>query len=307
MMRALAHNALYSLFVGCFTCLASLPRPIAYWLGARLGDVAYLVLPGRRQITIQNLLLALGDTTAPAACRRLARSVFRTLGWHLVDFSRLRFLTRERFARVCTVEGLERVRALLQRDKGLLILSAHFGSWELSPAVALYLDTPLHVIARPPDLEAFRRVVENHRRRGGYHTIARAEALGASVQALRRGEAVAVLMDQSSLRREAVEVEFFGVKTFTSKGPALMALRTHCPVISAFLVREAPGRHRLIFGEEIPVKATGDLRRDIEETTRTFNRVIESMIRRYPDHWFWLHRRWKQRPVSRKRTAQETR
>ena len=305
MIRALAHNVLYGLFVGCFACLAGLPRPVAYWLGARLGDVAYLVLPGRRRITVQNLLLALGDTTAPAACRRLARSVFRTLGWHLVDFSRLRSLTRERFTRMCTVEGLARVHALLQRDKGLLILSAHFGSWELSPAVALCLDTPLHVIARPPDLAAFRRVVEDQRRRCGFHTIARADALAASVQALRRGEAVAVLMDQSSLRREAVEVEFVGVKTFTSKGPALMALRTRCPVISAFLVREAPGRHRLMFGEEIPVKATGDLRRDIEETTRTFNQVIESMIRRYPDHWFWLHRRWKQRPVPCQRKAEE--
>ena len=114
-------------------------------------------------------------------------------------------------------------------------------------------------------------------------------------------------MDQSSLRREAVEVEFFGVKTFTSKGPALMALRTRCPVISVFLVREAPGRHRLLFSEEIPVKATGNLRRDIEETTRTFNQAIEAMIRRYPDHWFWLHQRWKQRPVPRRHTTQETR
>ncbi len=307
MMRVLAHNALYGLMVGCFSCLAGLPRPLAYWLGARLGDIAYLVLPDRRRITVQNLLFALGDATAPVACRRLARLVFRTLGWHLVDFSRLRWLTRERYTRMCTVEGLERVHALLQRDKGLLILSAHFGSWELSPAVALCLDKPLHIIVRPPDIAAFRRVVEDHRRRCGFHTIPRADALAASMQALRRGDAVAVLMDQSSLRREAVEVEFFGVKTFTSKGPALMALRTRCPVISAFIVREAPGRHRLMFGEEIPVKATGDLHWDIEETTRTFNQVIESMVRRYPDHWFWLHRRWKQRPVPRIRPAQETR
>jgi KDO2-lipid IV(A) lauroyltransferase len=285
--------------VGCITCLALLPRPLAYWLGARLGDVAYLILAGRRQIAEQNLLLALGDTMAPAACRRLVRSLFHTLGWHLVDFSRLRFLTRERFRRMCTVDGLERVQALLQRGKGLLILSAHFGSWELSPAVALCLDAPLHVIARPPDVAAFRRVVAEQRSRGGFHTMARTDALSASMRALRRGEAVAVLMDQSSLRREAVEVEFFGVKTFTSRGPALMALRTRCPVISAFLVREAPGRHRLMFGEEIAIRATGDLRQDIEETTRAFNRVIESMVRRYPDHWFWLHRRWKQRPLPR--------
>jgi Kdo2-lipid IVA lauroyltransferase/acyltransferase len=103
-------------------------------------------------------------------------------------------------------------------------------------------------------------------------------------------------MDQSSLRREAVEVEFFGVKTFTSRGPALIALRAGCPVIGAFLVRAGPGKHRLVFTPEIPVQRTNDLRRDIEDNTRAFNLIIESYIRRYPDHWFWLHRRWKDRP-----------
>lgn len=281
--------------------LASLPGPVAYWLGARFGDVAYLILSRRRRVTIQNLTLALGETTTPEARQRLARAVFRGLGWHLIDFSRLHALTPERFTRMCTIEGLERLDMFLQRRQGVLILAAHFGSWELSPAVALCLDTPLHVIVRPPEPMAFRWVVERYRRCCGFRTISRSDALTRSVRVLRRGEAVAVLMDQSSLRREAVEVEFFGVKTFTSKGPALMALRARCPVVSAFLLREAPGRHRLIIGEEIPVQRTGDLRRDIEETTRTFNRVLESYIRRYPDHWFWLHRRWKQRPIPSQR------
>jgi KDO2-lipid IV(A) lauroyltransferase len=117
------------------------------------------------------------------------------------------------------------------------------------------------------------------------------------LRALRRGELVALLMDQSSLRREAVEVEFFGTKTFTSMGPAVIALRSRCPVVSAFLVREGAGRHRLIISDEIPVVRTGDLQHDIEENTRRFNQIIESYIRRYPDHWFWLHRRWKKRPA----------
>ena len=296
-MQTLVNGVLYRVLLGLFCAFTCLPVKMAYWVGARLGEVAYLLLGQRRRITLQNLALAFGETTSPTERQRLARAIFRTLGWHLVDFCSLRHLTPQRYAQVCTIEGLERVQALLARQDGLLILSAHFGSWELAPAVALCLDKPLHVIVRPPDHLVLRRVVEDYRQRGGYRRVSRARALAHSVQALRRGDAVAVLMDQSSLRHEAVEVEFFGLKTYTSRGPALMAIRTRCPVISAFLVRESPGQHRLIFSDEISVQRTGNLQQDIEANTRTFNRIIEAYIRRYPDHWFWLHRRWKQRPV----------
>ena len=296
-MQTVVNSVLYGMFLSLLCMLRYLPCGFAYWLGARLGGVAYLLLAQRRRITLQNLALAFGSEKTPEEQRRMARTTFHNLGRHVVDFSRLRHLTAERFAQMCIVEGLDHVQALLARHAGLLILSAHFGSWELAPAVALCLDTPLQVIVRPPDNPALRRLAEVYRQDCGYRTIAKHQGLGASLRALRRGEIVAVLMDQSSLRREAVEVEFFGIKTFTPVGPALLALRTGCPVISAFLVPDIPGRHRLILSREIPVQRSGNLRRDLEETTREFNRIIEAAIRRYPEHWFWLHRRWKERPV----------
>jgi KDO2-lipid IV(A) lauroyltransferase len=295
-MQRLTYNVLYSVIAGVLDTLARLPVAVAYWLGARLGDLAYLLLAGRRRVTLQNLALALGEEKTPQERYRIARAVFRNLGQHLVDFSRLRDLTPEGFARICTVEGLEHVQHLLERRQGLLVLTAHFGSWELSPAVALCLSTPLQVIVRPLDNPALDHLVETYRQRCGYHIIPKRDALGQSLAALRRGEIVAILMDQSPLRHEGVQVEFFGIKTHTGKGPALLALRVGCPVVSAFLVREVPGQHRLMLSDEIPVRRTGDVQRDIEETTRLFNQVIEAYIRRYPDHWFWLHRRWKQRP-----------
>jgi KDO2-lipid IV(A) lauroyltransferase len=295
-MPRLIHKVLSCIIAGALDAVTRLPLAVAGGLGARLGDLAYLLLAGRRRITLENLALALGDETTPEARRTLARAVFRNLGQHLVDFGRLRHLTPDNFARLCTVEGLEQVQRLLARRQGLLVLAAHFGSWELAPAIALCLDTPLHVIVRPLDNPVLDRLVVAQRQRCGYQTMPKRAALEKSLAALRRGEIVAVLMDQSSLRHEGVQVEFFGVKTHTAKGPALLALRTGCPVVSAFLVREAPGQHRLLLSDEIPVRRTGEVQRDIVETTRLFNQVIEAYIRRYPDHWFWLHRRWKQRP-----------
>jgi KDO2-lipid IV(A) lauroyltransferase len=268
---------------------------MAYWLGARLGDLCYLVLPRRRHIVLDNLTIAFGAEKTAEERSQIARATFRNLGQHLVDFSHVRQLTLQRFTTMCHIEGLEHIETLLERGRGLLIISAHFGSWELSPAVALCLRTPLHVIVRPLDSPALQRLAESYRQGCGYHTIAKRAALAECLKVLRRGEIVAVLMDQSGLRHESIQVEFFGTNAYTSKGPALLALRTGCPVISGFLMRAGQGHHRLVFSQEIPVRRTEDLQQDIVENTRVFTHVIESYVRRYPDHWFWLHRRWKQR------------
>jgi KDO2-lipid IV(A) lauroyltransferase len=294
----LAHTVLYGMVTGVLWGLALLPLRLAYWLGARCGDLTYVLLASRRRVTLENLALAFGEDKSTAAQQAIARATFRNLGKHLVDFSRLRHFTPEAFPRLCTVEGLDQALALLQRGRGLLIISAHFGSWELAPAIAAYLGMPVWVIVRPLDNAVLDQVVEDYRQRCGYRIIPKRQALAQSLQALRQGAAVAVLMDQSSLRREGMAVEFFGIKAYTSKGPALLALRAQCPVIGAFLVREAPGRHRLVLTPEIPVQRTGNTSRDLEENTRAFNRVIEAYIRRYPDPWFWLHRRWKHRPTG---------
>ena len=294
-MQTLANHLLYGLVMSMLRGLACLPLGVAYWLGARLGDVLYLVLARRRRIVFENLAIAFGTDKTAEERHQIARATFRNLGQHVVDFSHVRQLTVQRFTTMCHIEGLERVETLLQRGMGLLILSGHFGSWELAPAVSLCLSTPLHVIVRPLDNPALQRLAEAYRRRCGYHTIPRRAALAECLKVLRRGEIVAVLMDQSSLRHESIQVEFFGTNAYTSRGPALLALRTGCPVVSGFLIRTGQGRHRLVFSQEIPVHRTGNLQQDIVENTRTFTYVIESYVRRYPDHWFWLHRRWKQR------------
>jgi len=249
----------------------------------------------RRHITLDNLVIAFNTDKTAEERYQIARATFRNLGQHLVDFSHVHQLTLQRFTTMCHVEGLEHIETLLQRGKGLLIVSAHFGSWELAPAVALCLSTPLHVIVRPLDSPVLQRIAEAYRQCCGYRAIAKRAALAECLKVLRRGEIVAVLMDQSSLRHESIQVEFFGTDAYTSKGPALLALRTGCPVVSGFLIREGQGRHRLVFSQEIPVRRTGNLQQDIVENTRVFTHVIESYVRRYPDHWFWLHRRWKQR------------
>ena len=294
-MQRLAESVADVLVSAMAATLARLPRRPAYWLGRRFGDLAYLGLARRRRVALDNLEIAFGSEKSAAERRAIARATFRNLGEHLIDFSRMRRLTPDTFPSVCTVEGLERVEQLLARRAGLLMLSAHFGSWELASAIALRLAPRMHVIVRPLDNPALHRLVEAYRRYSGCYVIPKNRALPASLKALRRGEIVGLLMDQSSLRHEGIPVPFFGTDAYTSIGPALMALRAGCPVIGVFMVRQGLGKHRLVFSEEIPIQRSGNLRQDIADNTRRFNQLIESYVRAYPDHWFWLHRRWKKR------------
>ena len=294
-MQRLVETVTGRLFSVLAAALACLPRRPAYWLGARIGDFAYLCLAKRRQVALKNLEIAFGREKTAAQRRGIARATFRNLGEHLIDFCRMRWLTPDSYPSVVTLEGFDRVEELLARRAGLLILSAHFGSWELASAIALRLPHPMHVIARPLDNPALRCLVDAYRRYSGCSIIAKRQALSASLKALRRGEIVALLMDQSSLRREGIPVPFFGREAYTTIGPALMALRSGCPVIGAFMVRQGLGKHRLVFSEEVPIQRSGNLRQDMLDNTMRFNQLIEARVRVHPDHWFWLHRRWKKR------------
>ena len=258
--------------------------------------MAYLCLARRRRVTLDNLDIAFGGEKSAAARRAIARATFRNLGEHLIDFSRMRRLTPDTFSSVCTIEGLERVEQLLTRRAGLLMLSAHFGSWELASAIALRLAPRMHVIVRPLDNPALARLVDAYRRYSGYHAIPKNQALSASLKALRRGEIVGLLMDQSSLRHEGIPVPFFGDRcVHLDRSGADGSYAPGARSSASSSVRQGLGKHRLVFSEEIPIQRSGNLRQDIADNTRRFNQLIESYVRAYPDHWFWLHRRWKKR------------
>jgi KDO2-lipid IV(A) lauroyltransferase len=298
-MHQMVIDMLYTLLVRALNGLNALPPRLAYGLGERLGDLVYAGLASRRRVTLENLALALGEHQSPQERHMMAREVFRNLGRHVVDFAQLRHINATRFQQMCVNwEAVTRLDTLAARGQGVLVISAHFGSWELLPAITWLLQTPVNVIVRPPDNPLVHRLSEAYRQRCGYRAIGRREqAMRESLRALRRKEIVGILMDQSSVRNESVEVAFFGIKTFTPMGPALLALRAKCPVIGVFLVRETPGHHRVVVTDEIPIARTGNVRRDVEENSRRFNGIIEAQIRQHPEQWFWLHRRWKKRPL----------
>lgn len=270
-----------------------LPEGAAYALGEGAGRVAHRLDGRHRGIARENLRQAF-----PAMEREkveaLARAVFVHLGRTVVDAARAGRLLRPGAGGRVAVEGLERLRAARDRGRGVLIISAHLGPWELIPQVAPLVYEPIHVVARPLDNPRLDRLLTRIRERSGSQVIQKRDALRAVLGVLRAGGTAAMLIDQHISEREGAVVPFFGRPASTVTAPALIAIRSGAAVLPSGIVRDpGRGRYRILIGEEVPLARSGDLKADLVENTARFMEALEGMIRAWPEQWFWVHRRWK--------------
>ncbi len=282
---------------GLVVCLARtfawLPESAAYALGEAAGRLAYRIDGRHRAITLENLTRAFPGTYSPPEVEALARAVFENLGRTAVDVARSDRLLRGSSPEAVRIDGLTRLQEARRRGKGVLMIVAHFGPWELLPLIAAICYEPVHVVARPLDNPRLDDMLTALRERGGNRVIRKRDAILAILQALRRGETVGILIDQHISEREGVVVPFFGRPASTVFAPARIAMRSGAAVLPVGIIWEGRGRYRVQIAEEVPVRSSADLRADLVENTARFTAAIEAFIRAHPDHWFWVHRRWK--------------
>ncbi len=276
--------------------LTCLPSGFRLWVGRRLGDLAYRILPGRRAVARRNLARAFGTELSAPELDKLRRESFQHFGMMLVESCTFFFRLPPVLLSRVEVEGLEHLKAGLAQGRGVLILTAHFGNWELLATAHVLTGYSLSVVVRPMDSPILDWLVTRVRERSGVEVITKRRALPAVLDALRRQRMVAILLDQNATRREGVFTPFFGQPASTSKSLALLALRTEAPVIPVFIRREPGGGHRVVIEPEIRLPRTGDRRKDIVAYTRAFTRCVEDTIRRRPEQWLWMHDRWRTRP-----------
>jgi Kdo2-lipid IVA lauroyltransferase/acyltransferase len=272
--------------------LAHLPSPLGLAAGRRLGDLLWWILPRRRAVALDNLQRSLGGERSPAELRGLGRRSFQHIGMNLIEACRY-FLrpTQVMLSRV-RVEGREHLQAAAAQGRGVLILTGHFGNWELLAAAHALVGLPLSIVTRPLDHPLLDELAARFRRRSGAELIVKRQAVREVLTALRRQRMVGILLDQNATRAEGVFVPFFGSPASTSKGLALLALRTGAPVVPIFLRREPDGGHCMEVGAPLAPPEDGL----VTTYTTTFNRVLEATIRRTPEQWLWMHNRWRTRP-----------
>lgn len=272
--------------------LAHLPAAIGLAVGRRLGDLLWWVLPRRRAVALDNLQRAFGEECTPTGIRRLGRRSFQNVGMNLVEGCCYFLRPTDVMLSRVRMEGREHLQAAAAHGRGVLVLTAHFGNWELLAGAHGLSGLPLSIVTRPLDHPLFEDFAARFRRRSGADLIVKKQAVREVLTALRCHRMVGILLDQNATRAEGVFVPFFGSPASTSKGLALLALRTGAPVVPIFLRREPDGRHCMDVSPALPPPEDGE----VATYTATFNRVIEAAIRRAPEQWFWMHDRWRTRP-----------
>ena len=297
MKRPLLRRAMWIGFHVLRAVVDILPLRLTQCVGAMLGQAGYWVLAPYRRVTLQQLEQALGHETTPRKRRRIARRLFRHLGMNFMEWLSLSKLTARNIDRYIAAPGaIERVRAALARGNGVIILSAHLGNWEY---LATYFG--LHgvkggVVARRLRYPEYEQYLLRVRRSQRIETFDRETSFRELVRRLRGNECIGILPDQDVDGVESVFVEFFGRPAHTPVGPVALAMSSGAVILPSYIVREG-WRHRIYLDEPIELAQTGDRQRDLIENTQRWSRVTESYIRRYPDQWVWMHRRWKTSPT----------
>jgi KDO2-lipid IV(A) lauroyltransferase len=276
-----------------FVSLARLvPEGAVPLVGAVIGNVFGGLDVRHRRIARENVRGALGHVLGDAAQRRIVRRSFAHFGRVGLEVSRFGRMTSDSCHHIAHHEGLEHLQAAHARGRGVLIVSAHFGNWELHALLQGWVGYPLGLVVRPMDNPAIERLISRLRGQSGNTTLSKRRSLGTVQSALRRGEIVGVLVDQRP-RHGGILVPFFGRPALTSSAPALLALRTGAAMLPAFSVPRAEGGYRLVYEPEIRVERSGNIEADALRLTAAYTRSVERWVREYPELWLWMHNRWK--------------
>ena len=283
----------------------ALPLRLAQLLGALIGAVAYRTISSRRRVAFENLAHAFPEKTIQER-RTIAKGAFRNYGIAMMEFLSFPKLNERRLRELVRVKNIELMIDGHSRGKGMVMLSGHFGNWELIAfAVARFAGIPFTIIVQTQSNQLVDRAINEHRCLMGNRVVPMGMSVREIIKTLRSGGIVAIAPDQSG-PMEGVFVDFFGRNVATHQGPAAFSLRTGAPMQMGFIIRQEDGTYTVDLEEVPSADLHGDSEANIIELTRRHTALLESYIRQYPDHWLWMHRRWKHTWESVRREKQTT-
>ncbi len=280
--------------------LGILPRPLARAFAITLSRFVYLFHARLRKVGMRNLEMAFPEKSEKQR-RGILRGEFTSLGRQLAELCQFPRYTPENADEVVVYEQLENYERAYARGKGVLFLTAHFGGWELSAFAHSLHGHRVNIVMRPMDNPYLDRMLQSYRTMHGNRVVPKDDFVRGLLAAMKAGETVGILMDTNMTPPQGVFVDFFGIPACTASGLARIALRTDAAVLPGFTIwDESLRKYRLRFDPALELIRTGDLEADIVTNTQKFTKVIEEYVRKYPEQWLWVHRRWKTRPPGEK-------
>ena len=271
------------------------PNAVVRGLGVALGSAFYTLDRSHRRVALANLAQCF-PARSETERKAIARRMFQHFGELLLELLQFSGLSPDGMRARVDVDGEDRVRAAYAKGKGVLFFTGHFGFWELHAVVHALIFQPIGVLARPLDNPGLHRLLEDMRQHTGNTVIYREGAVRKVLRTLALGQGVALLIDQHMHSPDAIWVQFFQRPAATTSTLAALALRTGAPVVPVFMVPLSGGRFRMIYEHAVEPPAATALD-PVREFTQRCTDVLEMYVRRQPEMWLWMHRRWRDAPA----------
>ena len=269
-----------------------IPLKVGLAIASTLGTFVYYILPRYRQLTIDNLRFAFGNEKSEDELKGIAKRVFQNLGKNAVELVNLPKFNKARMDKFVRFRNRERLDKAYEKGKGIIVLTAHFGSWELMAAALRENNCPGVTIGRRIYFKKYDDFLNKLRKSRDVEVIYRDESPRKMLKTLKANWIVGIVADQDVDSVDGVFVNFFGRLAYTPSGPVALAKASGAVLLPVFIIREGDW-HTIAIDEPVELRDTGNKESDLIYNTQKWSNVVESYIRRYPDQWVWMHRRWK--------------
>jgi KDO2-lipid IV(A) lauroyltransferase len=287
----------YIALKGLSFLLRLIPLSAGLWLARRLGVVIYVLNKKRATIAATNVKAAATFDANPRAIRKMVKGVYQNLTQTLVEILSFPRFSGSYVKKYITFEGVENLEAAKKKGDGIIFLTGHFGNWELFSIVGGIIGYSMLVLAREQKHSRLNDLLNSYRELTGSKVIKKGFAVKEMLTALHDNQIIGLLVDQDAGKR-GVFVDFFGRKTSFAHGPMSFALKTNATILPTFIVRRRGPHHTIVIEKPIAVRKTGAKEADTQHGLQEFATILESYIRRYPDQWLWVHKRWKSTPTK---------
>lgn len=261
------------------------------------GWLMYKLFPIRKGVVMRNLTRVFSDVLPKEEIERLAQAFYGHFITFFVEFARLRLMSEKRRKAWVRIENHEALESALAQGKGALLLTGHFGNWEVATVAGIgqapQFKGRFHFVRRPFKPKWLNDRVTRRFQRSGFGTLTKRDSLERILQLLGEGSIIVFILDQHANHKDGFPVEFLGHRARTFKSLAIIAVSTGTPVVPASSWREPDGSHVLRFEDALPVIEHPDPGEEIRLNTRAYNEALEQAILRHPEQWIWMHKRWK--------------
>ena len=281
--------------------IGALPLDTSIRFGKSLGKFIGSRFPKLQKTARRNLEIALPELSETEK-DRIVRGTFESLGRHLGFVSHFKKFQREDIQGLIEVVGKEEnFDPAYAKGKGVLFFTGHFGSWEVFNLLPPAFGYGMNILVRRIDNPLVESYVDNFRTRFGSVTLDKTKSARRMFRVLENGELLGILADLNVQEKEGVFVDFFGVPASTTTSIAKLALKTNAAVLPAFAVwEEAKGKYVVYLEPPVEYEKTANGDEDIKNLTQDITSVVERYVRKYPEQWLWIHKRWNTRPKGEK-------